>query len=143
MLSLVPSSFFPLPSFSNPPSDHSLNQSSKIAIWKGVKPWLDERTLAKIEICGYDDFLDALQLEVDLDQIPEIYGGKYRFNKLSLLKKKYIVSYSFLPVALLTRKREVFFVGNGMALPKQWTLEGQTLLKFLSMGLRFVILFRL
>mmetsp|Transcript_38187 Transcript_38187/g.53102 ORF Transcript_38187/g.53102 Transcript_38187/m.53102 type:complete len:441 (-) Transcript_38187:156-1478(-) len=50
-------------------------------IWKLVKPWLDVRTLAKIEICGYYDFLDALQHEIDISQIPEEYGGQCKCVK--------------------------------------------------------------
>ena len=46
------------------------------AIWKLVKPWLDQRTLAKIEICGYYDYLNTMQLEIDLEQIPQELGGK-------------------------------------------------------------------
>ncbi len=53
-----------------------------------MKPWLDQRTLAKIEICGYYDYLDALQYEIDISQIPEEYGGNCKCPKGCLDKKK-------------------------------------------------------
>mmetsp|Transcript_32792 Transcript_32792/g.91846 ORF Transcript_32792/g.91846 Transcript_32792/m.91846 type:complete len:400 (+) Transcript_32792:100-1299(+) len=46
------------------------------AIWRLIKPWLDARTLAKIEICGYNDFLEPMLLEIPLEHIPKEYGGK-------------------------------------------------------------------
>lgn len=43
-------------------------------LWRIVKPWLDENTLAKIKIHG-KDFLKALQEDIDIENIPTDLGG--------------------------------------------------------------------
>ena len=69
-----------------------------------MKPWLDVRTLAKIEICGYYDFLDALQHEIDISQIPEEYGGQCK-----LIFFFYFLFFSFLSFSFSF----FFFVSSG------------------------------
>ncbi|CAN0053548.1 unnamed protein product, partial [Hapterophycus canaliculatus] len=44
------------------------------ALWRIVSPMLDARTRAKISILG-TDFLEAMQEEIDISQIPPEYGG--------------------------------------------------------------------
>lgn len=45
------------------------------AIWAIVKPMLDPRTLAKIEVCP-SDYLPILTKWIDIDNIPAYLGGK-------------------------------------------------------------------
>jgi len=43
--------------------------------YKLISPFMDERTLNKVVICG-SDYLDALQQDIDISQIPKEIGGK-------------------------------------------------------------------
>ena len=44
-------------------------------LWAMIRPWLDQNTVAKIRIFGYNDYQDALKEVIDEDQIPKEYGG--------------------------------------------------------------------
>ncbi|KAH9258984.1 hypothetical protein BASA81_002604 [Batrachochytrium salamandrivorans] len=46
------------------------------AVWRMIRPLLDERTRNKVNILG-SNYLEALQEYVDLDQIEVEYGGKH------------------------------------------------------------------
>jgi len=44
--------------------------------WKIVKPWLNEKTLAKIHILPNDGYIDVLKQYIDEENIPDFLGGK-------------------------------------------------------------------
>jgi hypothetical protein len=44
-------------------------------VWSVIKPWLDEVTVAKIDILG-GSYKDVLSKQIDVENLPEIFGGK-------------------------------------------------------------------
>lgn len=44
-------------------------------VWSGIKPWLSPRTLEKINILTTAQVAESLQQFVDIDKLPEEYGG--------------------------------------------------------------------
>lgn len=45
------------------------------AVWSVIKPWLDEVTVAKIDILG-SSYKDTLLKQIDQENLPAIFGGK-------------------------------------------------------------------
>ena len=45
------------------------------AVWSVVKPWLDEVTVAKIDILG-TSYKDTLLKQIDEENLPNVFGGK-------------------------------------------------------------------
>lgn len=45
------------------------------AVWAVIKPWLDEVTVAKIDILS-GNYKDSLLKQIDEENLPEILGGK-------------------------------------------------------------------
>ncbi|KAF9780209.1 CRAL-TRIO domain-containing protein [Thelephora terrestris] len=45
------------------------------AVWVIIKPWLDEVTVAKIDILG-GSYKDVLSKQIDAENLPEVFGGK-------------------------------------------------------------------
>ena len=45
------------------------------AVWSIIKPWLDEVTVAKIDILG-GSYKDALLQQIDEENLPKVFGGK-------------------------------------------------------------------
>lgn len=43
-------------------------------IWSMIKPWLDEKTQKKISILS-TDYMDVMLKDIDIDQIPDAFGG--------------------------------------------------------------------
>lgn len=50
------------------------------AIWNVLKRWLDPRTASKIQILSSKDILSTLTSFIDLDNIPEKFGGHLAFE---------------------------------------------------------------
>ena len=45
------------------------------AVWSIIKPWLDEVTVAKIDILGAS-YKDSLLKQIDEENLPGVFGGK-------------------------------------------------------------------
>ena len=45
------------------------------AVWSAVKPWLDEATVAKIDILG-SNYKDKLLAQIPAENLPKDFGGK-------------------------------------------------------------------
>lgn len=45
------------------------------AVWQVIKPWLDEVTVAKIDIIG-SSYKDKLLLQIPIENLPKEFGGK-------------------------------------------------------------------
>ena len=48
--------------------------------WKLVKPLVDEKTQKKVKILSASESLKGLQEHIDMDQIPEYYGGELDYG---------------------------------------------------------------